>query len=151
MTEQLHYCYILYNNIDMKTYVGYTTNPLRRLRQHNGLLVGGARFTKRNNNGNWMFLAVITSPSFTNNLALSFEWHLKHGHRKTKSVKHRPLNRIASLINNIKTNCKFKGLEYHIYVSHFCQDILQNANNTTLTDILELDNVCFYDVLGDII
>lgn len=136
----------------MKTYVGYTTNPLRRLRQHNGLLVGGARFTKRNNNGKWMFLAVVTSPSFTNNLALSFEWHLKHlKHGQPKMQKHRPLNRMTNLIHNIKTNYKFKGLEYHMYVSQFCQDILQRANDTTLTDLLELDNVCFYDVLDDII
>ena len=74
--SQQQHCYILYSN--NRTYVGYTVDPARRLRQHNGLIKGGARATRRAQN--WAFMAIVTSndPAFTNIMALSLEWHIKH-------------------------------------------------------------------------
>ena len=74
--QQPQYCYILYSG--NRTYVGYTVNPARRIRQHNGLIKGGARATRRAHD--WAFLAIVTAndPAFTNVQALSLEWHLKH-------------------------------------------------------------------------
>lgn len=40
------YVYLL-ANFDGRTYIGATTNPARRERQHNGEIVGGARSTSR--------------------------------------------------------------------------------------------------------
>lgn len=40
------YVYMLVNSRD-RTYIGSTTNPPRRLRQHNGEIVGGARSTRK--------------------------------------------------------------------------------------------------------
>lgn len=76
------HCYVLYSG--NRTYVGYTVNPARRVRQHNGLIKGGARATRRASN--WAFLAIVTSAdtAFTKNQALSLEWHLKHPNGRKK-------------------------------------------------------------------
>ena len=84
------YCYALVNTSDGRTYVGYTVDPARRLRQHNGQISGGAWSTARSNRvtgltgqpGCWRFIFVVTveegtSSPFTKNAALSLEWHLK--------------------------------------------------------------------------
>jgi predicted GIY-YIG superfamily endonuclease len=72
------YCYIVYSPSKNRTYVGYTIEPSRRIRQHRGELKGGAKATSCASD--WVFLAIITSTSdtFTKILALSIEWHLKH-------------------------------------------------------------------------
>lgn len=79
-----YFCYILksinplYTN---NTYVGMTTNPDRRIRQHNGEIVGGAKATKSKQPHE---LYCIISGFKTINEALSYEWHIKHPTRKKK-------------------------------------------------------------------
>lgn len=57
----------------LKTYIGFTTHPSRRIRQHNGILKnGGARRTKRSGRP-WTFTCVIAG--FQDKItALQFEW-----------------------------------------------------------------------------
>ena len=85
-----HVCYALHLPDDSRgrTYVGYTVDPLRRLRQHNGELRGGARATARatpggHTGGAWRHLFVIVveraDGDFGAHEALSLEWHLKRG------------------------------------------------------------------------
>jgi predicted GIY-YIG superfamily endonuclease len=45
-SQNKHYCYILKNEDNQRTYNGYTVNTEKRLRQHNGIIKGGARATK---------------------------------------------------------------------------------------------------------
>lgn len=71
-----YHCYLLRSlNPDhpLKTYIGFTTNPTRRLRQHNGILKnGGANKTKRAGRP-WTFVAIIHG--FQDKItALQFEW-----------------------------------------------------------------------------
>jgi predicted GIY-YIG superfamily endonuclease len=62
------------------TYIGATIDKERRLRQHNGLIVGGARATGRRPL-NWYRVCYVRG--FTSwNTALSFEWHWKYYSRK---------------------------------------------------------------------
>lgn len=65
------------NELDGRTYAGYTTDPARRLRQHNRELSGGARSTA-SRAGLWSFLFVVACPDFDRRTGLSFEWFLKH-------------------------------------------------------------------------
>jgi predicted GIY-YIG superfamily endonuclease len=80
-----HYCYIIYNENNNTTYNGYTNNLQRRLRQHNGELVGGAKATRKNA-GSWKYLAIITCDTFTKNTSLSFEWHLRNPTNKKRLI-----------------------------------------------------------------
>ena len=76
-TANKHFhCYLLRSlNPDhpLKTYIGFTTNPARRIRQHNGILkAGGANKTKRSGRP-WTFVAIIHG--FQDKItALQFEW-----------------------------------------------------------------------------
>jgi structure-specific endonuclease subunit SLX1 len=95
----MYYCYIL-QNTDEKyknyTYCGYTTNPKRRLRQHNGEIKGGAKAT--HNKGIWKFLFLISGFVSSNN-ALSCEWRLKHPDNKKR--KNKIYNNISGRILSI--------------------------------------------------
>ena len=101
------FCYVLRSADGRRTYAGYTVDPERRLRQHNGELRGGAWSTSALK-GTWSFAFVVHSEGFDKHLALSFEWHLKHlpgarVHRRQKWKKPEALRgmalRIACLRN----------------------------------------------------
>lgn len=47
MIEKIWSVYLLYNSTINRTYIGCTTDVVRRLRQHNGEIRGGARATSR--------------------------------------------------------------------------------------------------------
>ena len=72
------YCYCLASEDGQRTYIGATVDPDRRLRQHNGHLVGGARAT---HGRTWRRVALVRG--FPDNIAaLQFEWAWKHRSRR---------------------------------------------------------------------
>ena len=74
--KRVHSCYILYSPATKKVYVGYTTNPARRLRQHRGEIQGGAKRTQKMKDDKMRFLAIISR--FINARdAQFFEWLLE--------------------------------------------------------------------------
>jgi len=68
------FCYLLLSEDNKRTYVGATVDPDRRLRQHNGELVGGARATR---GGVWRRVCCIEGFP-TEGAALQFEWKWKN-------------------------------------------------------------------------
>ena len=75
-----YHCYCL-RSMDSKhpykNYVGFTTNPERRLKQHNGLIKhGGANKTRRSGRP-WEFVVVVSGFP-THRMALQFEYAWQH-------------------------------------------------------------------------
>lgn len=95
------FCYILRNTnpkYPNLTYNGSTNNPIRRLRQHNEEIVGGAKAT-HGKEQSWEIYALLSG--FENHVnALSCEWRIKHpsGKPGNREPKFRGVNgRIKSL------------------------------------------------------
>lgn len=65
-----------------KTYVGSTVNLNRRIRQHNGEIKGGAKYTR---GGDWEYYCVLYNLNNEKCKCLSEEWHLKHQTTKVKN------------------------------------------------------------------
>jgi predicted GIY-YIG superfamily endonuclease len=84
-----------YNNC---TYIGMTNNPDRRLRQHNGDIKGGAKYTHcKKGNGRWEYYGFILG--LNKSLALSIEKKIHIYSRKTYG--NTPLEKRLNCINNI--------------------------------------------------
>ena len=76
----MYHCYIIYSG--NRSYVGATTNPTRRIRQHNGILKGGAKSTRARQN--WKYAVIISGLPDKRNM-LQCEWAIKHTkHRGVK-------------------------------------------------------------------
>jgi len=68
-------CYMLGSATGRRTYTGATTDPERRLSQHNGERSGGAKATRTGRP--WRLLLTVTGFR-SKQEALCFEWRLKH-------------------------------------------------------------------------
>ena len=92
MNEKKFYVYLLLST-SQTTYIGATVDLNRRLRQHNGELVGGAKATKiKVNKGEIWQRACYISEFPTWQSALQFEWKWKRLCRQI-SKKMTPLQR----------------------------------------------------------
>lgn len=106
--------YVLVNTSHTKTYVGITNNITRRIRQHNGELVGGAKYTTSNKgNGSWMFYGFIKN--IHKILALSFEKKIKIRSRKMSGTpiekREKAISKILEEYNLVSnTNYQFEKL-----------------------------------------
>ena len=78
-----YHCYLLRSQNPKhpyKTYVGFTVDPHRRLRQHNGLLKHGGAWRTRKSGRPWEFAAIVDG--FTSQrMGLQFEWAWQHCNR----------------------------------------------------------------------
>jgi predicted GIY-YIG superfamily endonuclease len=82
-----YFVYLLETLSKRATYVGATTDPVRRLRQHNKELVGGAHATgMRVVQGDSWRMVCHVSQFPTWNAALQFEWRFKQLTRKLKNA-----------------------------------------------------------------
>jgi len=89
--------YILINKFNNYTYVGITNNEIRRLRQHNGELKGGARYTTNfKKDGEWVYYAQIKNVDKCT--ALSIEKKIKIHSKKFSGT---PIEKRIKAVNYI--------------------------------------------------
>jgi predicted GIY-YIG superfamily endonuclease len=114
-----HFVYIIASTVCNRTYVGYTVNPIRRLRQHNGEISGGAKTTRRGRP--WRLVSIIKGFPDKRS-ALQFEWRMHHVPKK-----------ILRLSRSKKMVCPYDVETKNIYLKRrlFC-----------LHKVLEMDKVC---------
>src|SRR5579862_1935946 len=70
-----HSCYIIKSSVSNRYYIGYTVDFSRRIRQHNGEILGGAKKTQK---GRPWYPICIIKGFYEASSALRFEWRLQH-------------------------------------------------------------------------
>jgi predicted GIY-YIG superfamily endonuclease len=89
-----HMCYVLKSLSSKRIYVGYTVDFNRRLRQHNGELVGGAKKTEKGRP--WIPICHIKG-FYEKSSALRFEWRIQH----SKKPKPNCISNISIILTNL--------------------------------------------------
>ena len=83
MFSKEYIVYVLYHTIHNRTYLGITNHKERRIRQHNGELKGGAKYTTAfKGEGEWKYYVHISN--LTKSEALSLERTAKNLRRRAK-------------------------------------------------------------------
>ena len=89
-----YHCYLIVykeNDCIKRTYIGITNNLNKRIKQHNGLISGGAKSTRCSNE--WYYHTIVSN--FKNKgEALSFEYNWKKYSRAGIDNKIKQLNKI---------------------------------------------------------
>jgi structure-specific endonuclease subunit SLX1 len=140
------FCYILRNTnpkYPNLTYNGSTNNPIRRLRQHNEEIVGGAKAT-HGKEQSWEIYALLSG--FENHVnALSCEWRIKHpsGKPGEREPRFRGVNGRIKSLNEIlplerwtkqctidNRACKFK--------LHIAEDVAHLLDRSVIPENIEV-------------
>ena len=86
------------------TYVGVSPDPVRRLRQHNGEIKGGAKYTTSKGPG-WNHICLISG--FQDKIqAMQFEWAVKHVHPRNAGGIINRLKKLCVVLNREKWTSK---------------------------------------------
>lgn len=149
-TSNKYYCYIIRStnpNFSNSTYNGSTNNLVRRLRQHNGELVGGAKATK--GKGPWEYIVIWEG--FESKIeALSCEWRIKHptNTRKRPSQYNGVKGRIKSLnlligLDNWtgKSTGMISGSQYNLYINEELIEYVKLDEKKSNLEIKNLMNI----------
>lgn len=137
--NQNWYCYILQSTVSNKTYNGSTNDLVRRLKQHNGILSGGAKATHIDRP--YMFICYLNGFS-SHQTALQCEWWIKHptGHRMRPSKFNLPTGRIKGLNFLFQSNIwKDKFINENI-VCYIKEELMQYLTNVPKNVTIELLN-----------
>ena len=139
MDDNSYLCYIIENN--RSTYVGITNNKVKRLRQHNCEISGGAKYTSLRGPW-WRYVCIINN--LDKRLAMQLEWAIKHEQPiKASGI----LNRIKKVVNVLKKDRftskskQMSELFLHIewYGTHLeaenalCLNMLENLNKSNVS------------------
>lgn len=143
------YCYILRcidDNHKNLTYNGSTNNMIKRLRQHNGILKGGAKAT----HGKQWEIYVIMTGFKTHKEALSCEWRIKHPtNSRKRPAKYCGVNGRVSGLNEVIVSDKWTSKceadicdgQYDLYINKEVIDKLDNKLLPTNINLHEIEEI----------
>lgn len=94
--ENEYIVYVLINDKNNCTYVGITNNPERRIKQHNNILKGGAKYTTTKN-CTWSYHSFILNCNKNEALSIEKKIHI----RSKKTVGKTPIERRIKCITKI--------------------------------------------------
>ena len=118
---------------DNKSYIGYTNDFLKRWKQHNCILKGGAKYTTRNNKHPWEPICIIDG-FIDKKEAMRCEWRLKRARGYLNRIKY-----IDYIFNNEKQftskGAEIDSLNLKIYTK---KDYYGYFNNLEIKDIEEI-------------
>lgn len=144
------YCYILRNKNDEYkkfTYNGFTNNPFRRIRQHNGEIKGGAKYTK--NKGEWEIYVLLTG-FVDNHNALSCEWRIKHPtNKRTRPKKYCGIDGRVKSLNEVlildkwTNQCTINNniCEYTLYIANDVAHLIEYDKIPRNVTIRKVDKI----------
>lgn len=150
-----YYCYIIRStnqHFSNSTYNGSTNNLVRRLRQHNGEIVGGAKATK--GKGPWVYI-VVWEGFQSHKEALSCEWRIKHptNSRKRPSQYNGVKGRIKSLNLLIGLNCwtnqssgMENGFDYKMYLDENLLELINLETKKHNLEIIKLNDLVMHSI-----
>ena len=123
MSNKKFICYIL--KLNNRTYNGSTNDMKRRLRQHNGEIVGGAKQTSRKKPGEKWSVYCIVSGFSDHKEALQTEWRIRRVEGRKRPSKYAgPAGRI-------------KGLNQILKLEKFTSNCIRKVSEMNLTIYLE--------------
>ena len=143
------YCYILRNKLTQyqnNTYNGSTNNPIRRLRQHNEEISGGARATHGKGSG-WEYACMLSGfPDHIN--CLSAEWRMKcpSGRPGKREYKYQGVKGRISSLNEILPlerwtgKCKADNSDT-FFKLHILKDVVQYLDLTKVPEYIHVEIV----------
>ena len=147
----MYICYLITNNY--KTYIGSTNNFLKRIRQHNGEISGGAKYTTNfKNDIDWYPIMLIGG--FEKTTALSFEWRMKRslnkfGKLKPNSGINKRVKNIFEIIlsDKITNNAPLiSTLEFTVWINNSIKDKITNENlKLNLTNLPKNIKIDFFN------
>lgn len=140
-------CYLLKSEKSNRTYIGVTTNLKKRLRQHNGEICGGAKYTRLFRP--WKPVLCVSGFK-TKNQILSFEYRVK----KKKNSKNKLVtlylldNRITNFFNVLKLdnftskciNPKDAIYNFTIFDEKIYKNLIINKSNNIFINYNEFTN-----------
>jgi len=141
------YCYILRNKLEQfkhNTYNGSTNNPVRRLRQHNEEIKGGAKAT-HGKGGAWEICAMLSGfPDHIN--ALSCEWRMKcpSGKPGKREKKYQGVKGRISSLNEILPlerwtgKCIIDNKDYKLKL-HIVNEVVEYIDRENIPENIEVE------------
>lgn len=135
-----HYCYIMQrvDKSNIHNYVGYTVNLERRIRQHNGLIGGRAKFTK---NKSWEYLMIFSCPMWNSTRGFQLECLINHSlKKKRRSVLYKgSLGNIHSLHEIIKRIPSNEIISIYVHDDYYqLVDSMSFTNNVHILPMTSL-------------
>ena len=144
------YCYILRNKLGQfkhNTYNGSTNHPMRRLRQHNEEIKGGARAT-HGKGGAWEICAMLSGfPDHIN--ALSCEWRMKcpSGRPGKREAKYQRVQGRISSLNEILPLERWTGkcvvdnrdMKLKLHILKDVMEYLDKSKIPSNIEVIEID------------